>query len=114
MNKIPINKDVDIIAQFADQAFDQHDTQTLKSIAEDILEKFNSSEYSELDKAIFGYHGATSYANYISLVHNGVMQYSEESNNESDFEFCIYLYRKSLEFLELLEKIMIHGIRLML
>ncbi|MFB5265179.1 LA2681 family HEPN domain-containing protein [Paenibacillus enshidis] len=98
MSKIPINKNVDIIAQFADQAFDQKDIQTLKSIAEDSLEKFNSPEYSKLDRAILVYHGATSYANYISLVHNGVMQYSEESNNESDFEFCIYLYRKSLDF----------------
>ncbi|WP_245946546.1 LA2681 family HEPN domain-containing protein [Paenibacillus cellulosilyticus] len=51
-----------------------------------------------MDRAILAYHGATSYANYIAIVHNGVMQYSEENNNEADFEFCIYLYRRSLEY----------------
>ncbi|HEY9188976.1 MAG TPA: LA2681 family HEPN domain-containing protein [Ignavibacteria bacterium] len=44
------------------------------------------------------YHGATSFGNYVIIVHNGVMKYSEEYNNESDFEFCIYLFRRSIDF----------------
>lgn len=93
-----INENVNIIAQYADQAFDKKDIQTLKDIAENCLELLNSQEYSDLEKAVLAYHGATSFGNYISIVHNGVMKYSEEYNNESDFEFCIYLFRRSIDF----------------
>jgi len=95
---VPINENINIIAQYADQAFDKRDYLTLNKIAEDCYVMLDSSEYTDLEKAILAYHGATSFGNYISIVHNGAMKYSEEINNESDFEFCIYLFRRSIDF----------------
>jgi hypothetical protein len=95
---MPINENINIIAQYADQAFDKRDYQTLNTIAEDCYKMLDSSEYTDLEKAILAYHGATSFGNYILIVHNGTMKYSEECNNESDFEFCIYLFRRSIDF----------------
>lgn len=93
---MPINENINKIGQCADQAFDIRDHQTLKKIAEDCYKMLDSSEYTDLEKAILAYHGATSFGNYISIVHNGAMIYSDEFNNESDFEFCIYLFRRSI------------------
>lgn len=95
-----INKKINLIAQCADHAWDNRDASALKDIAEDSLKLLDSPEYTDLEKAILAYHGATSFGNYIALVHNGAMKYSNECNNESDFEFCIYLFRRSIDFFE--------------
>lgn len=93
-----INKKVNIIAQFADKAFDESDVETLKSIADDCLLLIDTNEFTNLEKAILAYHGATSYSNFIGIRDRGLMKYFGKNTNEVDFEFCIYLYRKSLEY----------------
>lgn len=71
---VPINENINIIAQYADQVFDNRDYLTLNKIAEDCYGMLDSSEYTDLEKAILAYHGATSFGNYISIVHNGAMK----------------------------------------
>ncbi|WP_252225741.1 LA2681 family HEPN domain-containing protein [Clostridium sp. ZBS2] len=95
-----INEKINIIAMFADKAFDEEESETLKSIANDCLKFIGSDEYSDLEKAILAYHGATSYSNYIGIRDKGIMNYFGDNANESDFEFCIYLYRKSIRYFE--------------
>lgn len=93
-----INDKVNIIAKFADKAFDDNDVEILKSISDDCLQLINTDEFTNLEKAILAYHGATSYSNYIRIKDKGLMKYFGINTNEADYEFCIYLYRKSLEY----------------
>lgn len=95
---MPINKDVETYAKKADEAFDSNNYSELKEITNECYELLKSPKYSELDKAILSYHAATSYSNYIRIFHKGLVRHLEDGNNESDFEFCILLFRKSLSF----------------
>lgn len=95
---VSINEVVHNVAISADRAFDEKNTSTLKKIAEDCLSWLDSNDYNDLEKAILAYHGATAYSNYISIVHKGKLDYSEENNNETDFEFCLLLFRRSLQY----------------
>ena len=70
---MPLNENINMIAQSADQAFDKRDYQTLNKIAEDCYGMLDSSEYTDLEKAILAYHGATSFGNFITIAHNGVV-----------------------------------------
>ncbi|MDY8045288.1 LA2681 family HEPN domain-containing protein [Paenibacillus polymyxa] len=92
-----MNPNVLSIAIRADKAFDDQDIQTLETIVEECLGHVNLSEYNDLEKAIFAYHGATSQGNKIDLIYNGLLEYSDEKNNEEEFELSLYLFRISLE-----------------
>ncbi|WP_064199433.1 LA2681 family HEPN domain-containing protein [Brevibacillus brevis] len=92
-----INEDIHTVGLFADKAFDKRDLDTLHKIAEDCLNWVESGEYNLLEKGILAYHGATSYSNYIYLKYKGTLSYSENINNEQDFEMCLLLFRLSIE-----------------
>lgn len=92
-----INEEVHTIGMFADKAFDERDTDTLHKIAEDCLNRVEIGEYDLLEKGILAYHGATSYSNYIHLKYKGLLSYSEDMNNEPDFEMCLLMFRLSIE-----------------
>ncbi|UII55670.1 hypothetical protein LS684_18905 [Cytobacillus spongiae] len=91
------NEDVHTVGVFADRAFDEKDTDTLQRIAHDCLEWVKSGEYTLLEKGILAYHGATSYSNYVHLKYKGALRYSDDMNNEQDFEMCLLLFRLSIE-----------------
>lgn len=92
-----INEDVRAIGIFADRAFDERNMDTLRKIAEDCLNRVENEEYNLLEKGILAYHGATSYSNYITIKFKGVLSYTEDINNEKDFELCLLLFRLSIE-----------------
>lgn len=94
-----INEDVHTVGMVADRAFDEKDTDTLHRITEDCLNWVESGDYNLLEKGILAYHGATSYSDYIRLKYKGALSYSEDKNNEQDFEMCLLLFRLSIESL---------------
>lgn len=93
-----INKNINTIAWFVDRALDEKDIDTLKRISEDCLNLIESNDYNNLEKAILAYHSATSWGNYITIFHKGYLSYSNADNNEADFEFCLMLFRNSLQY----------------
>lgn len=90
---------VHTIGFYADKALDERDVQTLKQIAEDCFSWIADDKYSVLEKGILAYHGATSYSDYIRLQYNGALRYTDEENNEKEFEMCLFLFRKSISYL---------------
>lgn len=86
------------VALRADQAFDEKDIHSLETIVGECLEFIDSSDYNDLERAIFAYHGATSQGNRNGLLYSGQLEHSDENNNEENFELSLYLYRKSLEY----------------
>ncbi|OBA05453.1 hypothetical protein A9D36_09610, partial [Bacillus subtilis] len=96
-----INKIVEEIGFFADKAQDEKDIETLRKISEDCLEIINEDGYTELEKGILAYHGATSCSNLIFIKHKNILFYDndDQTSNEEDFEYSMYLYRKSIECL---------------
>ena len=94
-----INETVHTIGFYADKAFDDKDAKTLKQLSEDCFNWIDDEKYSVLERGILAYHGATSLGNYILLQYNGALCYSDEENNEEDFEMCLLLFRKSIDYL---------------
>lgn len=92
-----LNENVYRVGVFADKALDEKDLDTLHRIAEDCLKWTESEEYTLLEKGILAYHGATSYSNYIDLKYKRALSYSENKNNEQDFEMCLLLFRLAIE-----------------
>lgn len=94
-----INETVHTIGLHSDKAFDERDTKTLKQLSEDCFNRIDEDKYSVLEKGILAYHGASSYSNYIQIQYKGALHYSDEENNEEDFEMCLLLFRKSINYL---------------
>ncbi|ATO51721.1 hypothetical protein BrL25_23065 [Brevibacillus laterosporus DSM 25] len=94
-----MNESVHIIGNNADKALDDGDVKTLKEISENCLNLMDDDNYNILEKGIIAYHGATSFSNYIQLKYKGALIYSDEKNNEEDFEMCLLLFRKSIDYL---------------
>lgn len=92
-----INEKVHAIGFFADKAFDEKDTSTLKKIVLECFSLIESDEFNLLETGILAYHGATSCSNYITLKYNGVLGYFDEKDNEEDFEMCLLLFRRAIE-----------------
>src|SRR5690606_13646338 len=64
---------------------------------EDCLRWTESEDYNLLEKGILAYHGATSHSNYIDIKYKRALSYSEDKNNEQDFEMCLLLFRLAIE-----------------
>lgn len=94
-----INETVHTIGFYADKALDERDAKTLKQLSENCFNWIDDDKYSVLEKGILAYHGATSYSNYIQLQYNGALRYLDEENNEEDFEICLLLFRRSIDYL---------------
>ncbi|MFA2821566.1 LA2681 family HEPN domain-containing protein [Bacillus wiedmannii] len=94
-----IKETVHRIGYYADKALDERDVQTLRQIAEDCFNWIADDKYNVLEKGILAYHGATSCSDYIQFQYNGALRYTDEENNEDDFEMCLLLFRKSIDYL---------------
>lgn len=92
-----LDEHVYTVGVLADKALDERDMDTLHKIAEDCLRWVESGDYNLLEKGILAYHGATSYSNYINLRYQRALSYSEDKNNEQDFEMCLLLFRLAIE-----------------
>lgn len=92
-----ISEHVYKVGTLADKALDEKNTDTLHKIAEECLKWAESENYNILEKGILAYHGATSFSNFINLRYQRALSYSEDKNNEQDFEMCLLLFRLAIE-----------------